>query len=141
MSSNPEQPESSPSPEPDYPVAAPEPGQGSPELRVASLLLDAKPPEEKPPPEPRFQFSLGELFLLTFVAALLLSTVSAVPGGTVEKLATLAGLMGLGLVAGMAVMGLLELESAVVVHLWWAILVLYVVVSAATAATIVLIGR
>jgi hypothetical protein len=130
MSSNPDQP--------DYPITPPEQGQGSPELRVASLLLKAKPPEEEPPPKPRLQFSLGELFLLTLLAALLLSVATSIPGGTADKLAILAGLMGLGLVAGMAVMGLLDLESEVVVHLWFALLVLYLIVSVATAAMIAL---
>ena len=138
MSSNPDQPDSSPSPQPDYPIVPPGQGQGSPELRVASLLLEAKPPVEEPPPKPRLQFSLGELFLLTLLAALLLSVATSVPGGTADKLAILAGLMGLGLVAGMAVMGLLELESEVMVHLWFALLVLYLIVSIATAAMIAL---
>jgi hypothetical protein len=140
MSSNPEQPESSPSPESDYPVATPEPGQGSPELRVASLLLDLKPPEEKPPPEPRFQFSLGELFLLTFLTALMLGGAASVAGGTVAKLETLAGLIGLGLLAGMGFLSLLQVQSAVAVRLWWAMLVLYLVTCVAAIAMIALGG-
>jgi hypothetical protein len=138
MSGNPDQPELSPSPEPDYPLATPEKGQGSPELRVASLLLDSKPPEEEPAPKPRLQFSLSELFLLTFLTALMLSGSASVPGGMTVKLATLAGLMGLGLWASMVIAGLLQLQSTVAVHLWWAMLVLYLIACVATVAMIAL---
>jgi hypothetical protein len=129
------------SPEPDYPVAEPEPGQGRPELRVASLLLDSKPPEEEPPPEPRFQFSLGELFLLTFLAALMLGGATSVAGGIVTRLETLAGLIGLGLLASGMVAGLFQFRSKAAIHLWWGMLVLYFVTCVAAIAAVALVGR
>ncbi len=140
MSSNPDQPESSPSPDPEYPIAKPEQGQGSPELRVASLLLESKPPEEKPSPRPRLQFSLGELMLLTFITALMLSVATSGPGGTLQKLESLAGLMGLGLLAGIVVMGVFHPQSAAAIRLWWAVLVLYLVACAAAVAMMALGG-
>ena len=114
--------------EPDYSLGKSEPGQGSPELRAASVLLDWKPPlEEKPPPKLCLQFSLGELFLLTLVTALMLGAATSVAGGTALKLEVLAGLIGLGLLAGMVVLGLFQLQSAAAIRLWWAMLVLYLV--------------
>jgi hypothetical protein len=102
---------------------------------VASLLLDSKPPE------PRFQFSLGELFLLTFLAALMLGGATSVAGGIVTRLETLAGLIGLGLLASGMVAGLFQFRSKAAIHLWWAMLVLYFVTSVAAIAAVALVGK
>lgn len=88
----------------------------------------AAPSEPRPPAPPasafRWQFSLGQLFAVTTVVALLLGVVSFA-GGT----ATIATLCGLAALAGFVVVALGYEPPEIVVFGWWMLLALYVVLS------------
>jgi hypothetical protein len=123
-----DEPESTNGPEnePDlYPVLPPDPERVQRPSQIGSIDLDELL-EPEPPGRERFQFSLGEMLLLTLAVAVFLGLVSYLPGG--HSLKNLAGVGGWLLIAGAIALQLLKPDRAIFYVAWSVAFVAYLIV-------------
>lgn len=114
-------------PEQEYPLAPQDPDTREEEPTVPPLFPTS--PQEEPPGEGPFQFSLSEALVLLVILSLLLGVMRTVPRTWA------AFLTGIVVFLSLLMMSLLRLERPIFHLGWWALLVVYVLLCIAAMAT------
>ena len=118
--------------EPDglYRLAPSDPDRAEYKPAIFSSVVEPPPEEEDAPPEEsRLQFTLADLFLLTTVTAVFLGVLVYLPRGLA------AGLVGAGVLVGMIILTVLHTTERRVQVIWWAMFVVYWIISLAAVAS------
>ncbi|NQU22457.1 MAG: hypothetical protein HQ567_14365 [Candidatus Nealsonbacteria bacterium] len=107
-------------PEEEYPLVAPD---SQPEVQDAIWFPGRSGEPDEPELPEGFQFSVGEMMMLTAVVALMMGTVGLFPGG--YEIKNFAGVAGAGVLLGMIVLALMQNVRPIFRVGWWVMLGLY----------------